>query len=162
MDADRIDAIKWVSLFAHEIVFTHFRRKGGRLPFIPATVPIQTAARDVNNLGWLDGWLTPSSSWWYGWNMLGRGKGCFQRGIKNNSERHLRSAAAWTGRKSEGNNFRVSRHFPGRVIIKELGRIVRGFQAANGGMGELTKSRSDPFPTGWSNLLRNWRRQGRK
>jgi hypothetical protein len=28
-DADRIDAIEWVSLFAHEIVFTHFHRKGG-------------------------------------------------------------------------------------------------------------------------------------
>jgi hypothetical protein len=26
-DADRIDAIEWVSLFAHEIVFTHRHRK---------------------------------------------------------------------------------------------------------------------------------------
>jgi hypothetical protein len=39
MDADRIDAIKWVSLFAHEIVFTHFRREGGDRPSFQQLFP---------------------------------------------------------------------------------------------------------------------------
>jgi hypothetical protein len=45
-DADRADAFEWSSLFAHEIVFTHFHREehGRRRPCKPWFAPrLQTA-----------------------------------------------------------------------------------------------------------------------
>ena len=43
-DADRTDAFEWASLFAHEIVFTHFCREAGyrsgqRTPFFTRLQP---------------------------------------------------------------------------------------------------------------------------
>jgi len=47
-DADRTAAFEWVSLFAHEIVFTHFHREGPKRNFlrIPRLQPALDCAED--------------------------------------------------------------------------------------------------------------------